>query len=349
MDLLDSALSSNNQLDYDLFKARIFVCGVGGAGSNAVQRISKLGVKGATLVAANTDGKHLNTLDPTVKRVLLGGALTRGLGAGGFPEMGAKAAEYSRADIERALDGCNLLFMAAGMGGGTGTGAAPIVADVAKKMGSIVIGFVTFPFSLERIRLNVARKGIEELSKVVDTLIVIDNQRLVDVYPNLQIEQAFKVADEITSRAVQGITETISVPSLINIDFADIRAVMSKGGLAMISVGEGSGDDKVNAVVASTLKNKLLDVDFEGTTSVLLHIRGGDDLTLGEANEIANKLTEKAAPNANVIWGARLDPAYNGRVEVIAIFTGVKSPNILGASAYKKDESGELGIGGMQF
>jgi len=345
MDMLESALSNDNPSE-DMFKARIVVCGAGGGGSNTIQRLSKMGVVGASLIAVNTDAKHLNGMDPSIKKILIGGALTRGLGAGGFPDIGAKAAEYSRSEIDSALRGCNLLFLTAGMGGGTGTGAAPIIADAAKRNGAIVIGIITFPFRLERVRLQVAKKGIEELSKSCDTLIVIDNQRLVDVYPNLAIEQAFKVADEVSSRAVKGISETINTPSLINIDFADIRSIMNNGGIAMISVGEGKGSNKVNDVVRETLSNKLLDVNYEGTKGILLHIRGGEDLTLGEANEIAGRLTEQAAKNANVIWGARIDPAYNGKVEVIAIFTGVSSSQILSGKT-AQNEASDLGLGSM--
>jgi len=333
--------------NYDLFRAKIVVCGVGGGGSNTIERMSRVGITGTGLVAINTDAKQLNNMNPAINRVLIGGALTRGMGAGGFPEMGAKAADFSRGDIDRSIDGANMVFLTAGMGGGTGTGAAPVVAEIAKRGGAIVVGMVTFPFSLERVRIQVAKKGIEELRKTVDTLIVIDNQRLVDVYPNLAIEQAFKVADEVTLRAVKGIAETINTPSLINTDFADIRSIMSNGGLAMISVGEGKGNDRVKEVVASTLRNKLLDVDYEGATGILLHIRGGDDLTLGDANEIAAKLTAQASPNANVIWGARIDPAYNGRVEVIAIFTGVTSPNILSGTSGAKTNSGFSGVGDL--
>lgn len=345
MDIIESVMTPQAE-GRDLFRANIIVCGVGGAGSNTVQRICRMGITGASLVAVNTDGKHLSSLDPSIRRILIGGPITRGMGAGGFPEIGMKAAEISKPAIESALQGCNLLFLAGGMGGGTGTGAAPIVADVAKRNGSIVIGVVTFPFRLEGVRLQVARKGIEDLRKNVDTLIVIDNQKLVEIYPNLPIEQAFKVADEVTSRAVKGITETINAPSLINVDFADIRSVMNNGGLAMISVGEGRGTNKVKDVVVDTLRNKLLDVDYEGTTGIVVHVRGGEDLTLGEANEIATKITEMAAPNANVIWGARVDPEYNGKVEVIAIFTGVKSPQMLSSKAEKGEEK-DFGLGSL--
>lgn len=343
MDLKESALSFN-PADADLFKARISVCGVGGGGSNTIQRLARSGIVGANLIAVNTDSKHLNTLDTSIRKVLIGGAITRGLGAGGFPEMGAKAAEYSRAALEDAVGESNLMFITAGMGGGTGSGAAPVIARAAKEKGALVIGVVTFPFALERVRLKTAQKAINELKSVADTLIVIDNQRLFEVYRNVAMEQAFKIADEVCVRAVKGITEAISSPGLINVDFADIKTIMANRGLAMISVGEGQGPNRVDDVVKSTLRNKLLDVDYDGTTGIMLAIKGGEDLTLGEANQIATKLTESAAPNTNVIWGARIDPAYAGKVEVMGIFTGVKSPQILGGPA-SSAESGEDNYG----
>ena len=348
MDLVDTALSpSTSAADEELFKARIAVCGIGGGGSNTIQRISKMGVRGASLIAVNTDGKHLSTLDASIRRILIGGTLTKGLGAGGFPEIANKAAQYSRSELESALQDYNLVFITAGMGGGTGTGASPVVAEIAKKAGAVVIGIVTFPFSLERVRIDVAKKGVEELRHNIDTLVVIDNQRLVDLYPNVAMEQAFKIADEVASRAVRGITETINTPSLINLDYADVRSVMSSGGLAMISVGEGKGSNKAEDVVADTLKNKLLDVDYENATSVLIHITGGEDMTLGEANEIGRRLSDVSSPNASVVWGARIDPTYNGKVEVIAIFTGVKSDSIMGSN--KEEGKEDYGLGSLQF
>ncbi|MGC9037119.1 MAG: cell division protein FtsZ [Candidatus Micrarchaeia archaeon] len=325
----------------ELFKPKIAVVGVGGGGNNAVQRLSQMDIKGASLFAFNTDAKHLGMLNNNITKLILGKELTHGLGAGGFPEIGEKAAELSRGEIALLLKDTNLVFLTAGMGGGTGTGAAPIVSRVAKEQGAIVIGIVTMPFSLERVRLETAKRGIEKLRQNVDTLVVIDNQRLVDLYPNLPIEKAFALADEITAKAVRGITETITQPSLINLDFADVRNIMSAGGLAMISVGTGQGTNKVSDVVESTLKNKLLDVDYSKATGVLIHIIGGPDLTLGEANEIGTRLTEHIAPNANVTWGARLDPSYENRVEVIAIFTGVSGASVLG----KKEEHTEFGLG----
>ena len=347
-DLVQSALGQ--QIDYDLFTTKIAVCGCGGGGSNTIQRISRMGIKGASLVAVNTDANHLKMMDPAIRRVLIGGALTRGLGAGGFPEIGAKAAIYSRSEIDDALRDYNMVFITAGMGGGTGTGSAPVVADAAKAQGAITIAIVTYPFALERVRLMTAQKGIEELRRHVDTVIVIDNQRLVKLYPNLAIDQAFKVADEVAARAVRGITEAINTPSLINLDFADVKTIMSSGGLAFISIGEGKGPNKVNDVVEDTFRNKLLDVDYEGSKSVLLHITGGDDMTLGEANEIGMRITEKTAPEANVIWGARIDPTHNGKVSVIAIFTGIRSSSILGGGSESGNPSragGDYGLGEM--
>jgi len=189
---------------------------------------------------------------------------------------------------------------------------------------------VTYPFELERARLKKADDGIESLRKAVDTIIVIDNNRLVELVPNVPIEQAFNIADEITARAVRGITETITTPSLINIDFADVRAIMSGGGVSMIAVGEAKGTERVKDVVKNTLHHRLLDVDYTGATGVLLHLTGGSDMTLGEANQIGELLTEMVEPTANVIWGARLDSSYEGKIEAIAIFTGIRSPYVLG-------------------
>ena len=337
---------NNAEIDeYVAFRPQIAVVGVGGGGNNTVNRLSAMDIKGAGLFAFNTDSRHLGMLGQNITRLMLGRQITQGLGAGGFPEVGEKAAALSRMDIELLIRDKNLIFLAAGMGGGTGTGAAPIVAQVAKEGGSIVVGIVTIPFSLERSRLETAKKGIAKLRQNVDTLIVIDNQRLVQLYPNVPIEQTFKLADEITAKAVRGITETITQPSMINLDFADLRSIMSAGGLAMISVGEGRGHNKVEEVVKNTLTNKLLDVNYENAAGVLLHITGGADLTLGDANTIGEKITENVAPNASVTWGARLDSEYNGRVEVIAIFTGVTGASVLGRDPeLRGDGSGIYGL-----
>ncbi len=310
-------------------KIRIAVVGVGGGGCNTVHRLTKMGIKSAETIAINTDQVHLKTIDAT-RRLLIGANVTRGLGAGGFPEVAQRCAEASRDKLREVLANTELLFLCAGMGGGTGTGAAPIIAEIAKEQGAIVVGIVTYPFSLERARTAKADWGLEQLKKTTDTVVVIDNNRLVSYVPNLPMNQAFTVADEITARAVKGISDTIMFPSLVNIDFADIRAIMGNAGVSMISVGEGKGTDRVNQVVSTTLQHPLLDVDYKGAKGALIHIAGGPNLTLGEATQIGEGLTEAFDDNANVIWGARLSPDHGEKVTVTAIMTGITSPYILG-------------------
>ncbi|HII38966.1 TPA: cell division protein FtsZ [Candidatus Micrarchaeota archaeon] len=319
--------------DSEFFETpKIMVIGCGGGGCNSINRLARAGIKGAEMVAINTDRLHLTTVSESVKKVLIGASITRGLGAGGYPEVGAKCADASREALEKIMDGADLVFLTAGMGGGTGTGSAPVVGEIARKEGAIVISIVTYPFALERARLEKADQGLEALKPNSDTIIVIDNNRLVQIVPNLPIDQAFNVADEIIARAVRGITETITTPSLVNLDFADVRAVMSNGGVSMIAVGEAKGTNRAKEVVANTLNHALLDVDFTGATGVLLHVTGGPDMTLGECNQIGEALTEKVDPNATVIWGARVDPQFEGKIEAIAIFTGIQSPYVLGKS-----------------
>ncbi|RLG20288.1 cell division protein FtsZ [Candidatus Micrarchaeota archaeon] len=317
---------------------RIVVSGVGGAGCNTINRLAHLGVKGAELIAFNTDKKHLNIIRESAKRFLLGEKVTKGLGAGGYPEVGLKSAETSRDKIEELLKDTDLMFLAAGMGGGTGTGAAPVIADVARKQGAIVIAIVTYPFLLERARLKRAEEGIENLRKYVDTIVVIDNNRLVEFVPNLPIEQAFNIADEITARAVRGITETITTPSLINLDFADVKTVMSNGGVSMIAVGEAKGANRSKELVGNTLHHRLLDVDYRGATGVLLHLTGPGDMTLGEANQAGEDITAEVDAAANVIWGARLDPTFDNKLEAFAIFTGLKAPYVVGKRPPAKEK-----------
>jgi len=331
---------------------KIMVIGAGGAGCNTVNRLANMGVSGAQLIAVNTDKQHLAIINDEITKILIGKSVTRGLGAGGYPEVGAKAAEVSRQALEEALSGVDMLFVSAGMGGGTGTGAAPIIAEIAKEQGAIVIAMVTYPFALEKARLVKAEDGLKALAKVSDTVIVIDNNRLVELVPNLPVQDAFKVADEVTARAVRGITETITQPSLINLDFADVRAIMTNHGLSVIAVGESSSVNKVEESVEDTLKNALLDVDISGASGALIHISGGMELTLGEANGVGELLTENIDPKATVIWGARVDPTYSNKLEVIAIFTGVHSPYIKGfepeeMTSYARSprDKHELGLG----
>ncbi|MCK4327322.1 MAG: cell division protein FtsZ [Candidatus Diapherotrites archaeon] len=341
MGIVENATSYSNEVsERSADGPKIVVIGCGGGGSNSVNRIAKMGVSGAELVALNTDRLHLNLVNGAIKKLLIGKTVTRGLGAGGYPEIGEKAAESSRPELEDVLSNADLVFLTAGMGGGTGTGAAPVVADIAKQQGAIVVSIVTYPFKMERARMTKADEGIKKLQEVTDTVIIIDNNRLVELVPNLPIEQAFAVADEVIARAVKGITETITVPSLINLDYADVRSIMAAGGVSVISVGEAKGgNNRVSEAINNTLKNALLDIDYTGASGVLIHITGGPDLTLGEVNEIGHGLTEAVDSNASVIWGARIVPEYEGRVEVISIFTGVMSAHIKGQAAHVAGEA----------
>ncbi|MFQ5405652.1 MAG: cell division protein FtsZ [Candidatus Micrarchaeia archaeon] len=344
-DIVNSALENQAPVDgdeeYDGIK--IAVVGVGGGGNNTVNRLKKLGVKGAELVAINTDRQHLNILDEGIQRMLIGKSITKGLGAGGYPEVGAKCAEVDRELISKNLDGAHLVFLCAGMGGGTGNGAAPVIAQIARDVGAIVVAMVTYPFSLERARVQKAEDGIEKLREVCDSVIILDNNRLVQIVPNLPMNQAFLVADEILAKAIGGLVFTITQPSLVNIDFADVRSIMSQGDVGMIAVGSGKGTHKVEDAVRGVLENRLLDVDFTGARGAILHIAGGSDLTLGDAIRAGEMITEQMDVQANVKWGARLITEYDGKLEICAIVTGVKSPQILGRTAPVKAPQKEVG------
>ncbi len=322
------SITGNDDLDI-LGQPRIMIVGCGGAGNNTINRLYNMGIEGAETVAINTDKQHLDLIRAD-KKILVGKTLTRGLGAGGYPEVGAKAAELARGTLEDIFRDADLVFITAGMGGGTGTGVAPVVAEIAKEQGAIVVGMVSSPFRVERARAVKAEEGLEDFRRAADTVIVLDNNRLLEYVPNLPIDQAFSVMDQIISETVKGITETITQPSLINIDYADIRAIMSCGGVAVMLVGESKNQDKSNDVVRAALNHPLLDVDYRGATGSLVHITGGPDLSLKEAEEIAASLTYELSSSANVIWGARISNEFEGRVRVMAIMTGVQSAQILG-------------------
>jgi cell division protein FtsZ len=334
--IVASAISSTqnrNQSSEDFESIKIAVIGVGGGGNNTVNRLKRLDVRGADLIAMNTDRQHLSVLDEGIKKLLIGKSVTKGLGAGGYPEVGAKCAEVDREAITKLLGNAHLVFVCAGMGGGTGTGAAPVVAQIAKEQGAIVVSMVTYPFALERARVHKADEGIQRLREASDSVIILDNNRLVQIVPNLPVNQAFLVADEILAKAIGGLVFTITQPSLVNIDFADVKAIMSQGDVGMIAVGTGKGTNKVDDAVKGVMENRLLDVDFTGSRGALIHIAGGADLTLGDAIRAGEMVTEQMDPNASVKWGARLIPEYDGKLEITAIVTGVKSPHIVGKPA----------------
>jgi cell division protein FtsZ len=327
--------SANAMEDDFVGQPRIVIIGCGGAGNNTVNRIHHMGVSGAETIAINTDKQHLDMIQAD-KRILIGKSLTKGLGAGGYPDVGKRAAEMARPTLEAILESADLVFITAGMGGGTGTGSAPVVAQIAKEQGAIVVGMVSYPFQVEKARLIRAEEGLEALASAADSVIVLDNNRLKNFVPNLPLGQAFSVMDQLIGETVKGISETITEPSLINIDYADVRAIMSKGGVAVMLVGESKQQNKAESVVRECLSNPMLDIDYRGATGSLIHITGGTDLTLQDAEEVATSLTYELDPHADVIWGARVRGDMEGKIRVLAIMTGVKSAQILGTrQSYK--------------
>lgn len=321
--------------DLQVHQANIKVVGCGGAGNNMVNWLYSKGIKGAEIIAANTDLQHLQITNAD-KKILIGKDLTRGLGCGGFPQKGASAAKESINDLKDALAKTDMAFVCAGMGGGTGTGSAPVVAKLLKDSGAIVIGTVTMPFNIERARVDKAEFGLQQLRQVSDTVIVIDNNRLVKIAGNLPVQQAFAVANELVATMIKGIVETIAIPSLVNLDYADVKAVMTNGGVAAIGVGVSDTNNRVEEAVKGALSNPLLDIKYEGATGAIIQINGGPDLTLEEINRVGELVTQTMDQDANVIWGARVDDEMKGKLTVMTIITGVRSPWILGKMDYAK-------------
>ena len=310
-------------------KANIKVFGVGGAGCNAITWLYNKGISGATVYAVNTDALHLS-ITKADDKIFIGRELTRGLGAGGKAEIGREAAKESISEIKKAVSNVDMVFVIGGEGGGTGTGAMPVIAQSARDLGSVVIGVVTMPFECEKARIDKAEFGLQELRDQVDTAIVIDNNRLVDIAGQLPIQQAFAVANELISTMIKGIVETITLPSLINLDYADVSAIMKKGEVAVIGIGEADSSDRVNEAVRQALTHPLLDVDYRGASGALIHITCGPDMKLEEFTQIGKLVTENITPEAQVIIGARINKDFEGRIRVITIMTGVSSPYILG-------------------
>ncbi|PSP55326.1 cell division protein FtsZ [Halobacteriales archaeon QS_1_67_19] len=345
-DALENAEQENREMDAstndeEFGDPRIVIVGCGGAGNNTVNRLYNIGVEGADTVAINTDKQHLKMVEADTK-ILVGKSLTNGLGAGGDPSMGERATEMAQGTIKEVLGDADLVFVTAGMGGGTGTGAAPVVSKIAKEQGAIVVGMVSTPFNVERARTVKAEEGLEKLRNEADSIIVLDNNRLLDYVPNLPIGKAFSVMDQIIAETVKGISETITQPSLINLDYADMTSIMNQGGVAVMLVGETQDKNKTEEVVRDAMNHPLLDVDYRGASGGLVHITGGPDLTLKEAESIASNITERLEASANVIWGARIQDNYKGKVRVMAIMTGVQSAQVLGPSTQKQaDKSRE--------
>jgi cell division protein FtsZ len=325
-------------------QTNITVVGCGGGGGNTVHRMEEEGIRGAKLVAANTDVQHLVEIESDTK-ILLGEQKTRGRGAGSLPQVGEEAALESQDEIYDAIQGSDMVFVTAGLGGGTGTGAAPVVAKAARESGALTIAIVTTPFTAEgEVRRTNAEAGLERLRDVADTVIVVPNDRLLDAVGKLPVKQAFKVADEVLMRSVKGITELITKPGLVNLDFADVRTVMEKGGVAMIGLGESDSESKAKDSVKSALRSPLLDVDISGANSALVNVTGGSDMSIEEAEGVVEEIYERIDPDARIIWGTSVDEELEGAMRTMIVVTGVDSPQIYGRGeeTQQQQDSGKL-------
>ena len=323
-------------------RAIIKVVGAGGAGGNTVSRLMEVGIIGADAISVNTDAQDLLYTDADVK-LLIGKELTGGLGAGADPKIGEEAAKESKTEIKNMLEGSDMVFVTCGLGGGTGTGSAPVVADIAKKLGALTVGVVTLPFSMEgRHRMGNAKEGLANLQKSVDTLIVIPNDRLLEIVPDVSLTTAFKIADEILVNAVKGITELITKPGLVNLDFADVRAVMKDGGLAMIGLGESDSENRAQETVERALNNPLLDIEFDGAKNALINVSGGNDMSLSECQKIVETVASRMSPDAKIIWGAQMQKELGDSMKTMLVLTCVRSPHVFNAQkTYTKDQMKE--------
>ncbi|NCO17788.1 cell division protein FtsZ [Candidatus Pacearchaeota archaeon CG1_02_30_18] len=351
----DPYLSEVKEVDRELAEilkkqsTRIKVVGIGGGGGNSLNRMREIGIKGGELIAMNTDAQDLLYTNADQK-VLLGKELTQGLGAGSNPKIGEEAAKESESEIKKKLSGSDMIFITCGMGGGTGTGAAPVVSSIAKKLGALTIGVVTMPFTIEGAkRIENAVYGLERMESITDTLIVIPNDKLLELAPDLPLHTAFKIADEILTNAVKGVTELVTTSGLVNLDFADIKAVMVEGGVSLIGMGESDTERRALDAVTKAIQNPLLDVDISGAKGALVNIIGGPDMSLEECKEIISAVGEKLSPDAKMIWGAKISPDMDRSIRVLLIITGVKSSQVLGHgedfdSIRHREMEEELGI-----
>lgn len=326
----------DTQMDQDLrtiieqSRAKIYVVGTGGAGNNTISRLTELGIEGAETVAVNTDAQDL-FYSGSHRKLLIGMKSCGGLGAGGVPDVGEECAEESEDEIREELDGADMVFVTCGLGGGTGTGSAPVISKLAKKAGALTIAVASMPFSAEGLRRREnAEKGLEKLQNAADTVIVIPNDKLLEVAPNLPLNKAFMVADELLGRAVKGITELITKPGLVSLDFADIRSIMKGSGMAMIGMGESESGDRALESVHEALNSPLLDLDISNAKGALINISGSSDLTLNEAEKIVQIVADELDPDANIIWGAQIEEDLQNVIRTTIVVAGVRSPHIFG-------------------
>jgi len=320
-------------------RCNIKIVGCGGAGSNTINRVVEEGIVGADIYALNTDAQHLLTVHAPHK-ILIGRRSTRGLGAGSIPQIGEEAAREVEDEIRTALMGSDIVFVTCGLGGGTGTGSAPVVARIARELNALTIAIVTQPFSAEGVvRMQNAEYGLDKLQEHTDTVIVIPNDRLLEIVPRLPLNAAFKVADEILMRSIKGITEIITKVGLVNLDFADLKTIMKGGGVAMIGIGESDDDDRAMSAVNAALDSPLLEVDITDATGALVNVSGGENMTVAEAELVAEEIHKRINPQARLIWGAQIDPELVDTIRVMLVITGVKSKQIFGKSIRKMGDS----------
>jgi len=321
-------------------KTTIKVVGCGGAGSNTIARCTTEGIEGADLIAVNTDAQHL-LITNAPHKILIGRHITRGLGAGSLPQVGEEAARESENSIREAVIPADMVFVTCGLGGGTGTGSAPVVAQIAKEAGALTIGVATLPFNVEgAVRMSNADEGMRRLRESCDTVILIPNDKLLDIVPNLALNAAFKVADEVLMRSIKGITEMITKPGLVNLDFADLRTVMKRGGVAMIGLGEAEGENKAVNAVVEALNSPLLEVDISEATGALVNVTGGDDMTISEAEKVVEEVYSRVDPNARIIWGTTIEPSLKRTIRAMLVITGVKSKQIMGPAQHAGEDRG---------
>jgi cell division protein FtsZ len=322
---------ASSELDEELIgiinqsKAKIYVVGTGGAGNNTVSRLNEVGIEGAETMTVNTDAQDL-FYSQAEKKLLIGKQTCGGLGAGGEPDVGEECAEESEAELREELEGSDMVFVTCGLGGGTGTGSAPIIAKLSKKVGALTVAVATMPFSAEGIRRREnAEKGLEKLQDTADTVIIIPNDKLLEVAPNLPLNKAFMVSDEILGRAVKGITELITKQGLVSLDFADIRSIMKGSGMAMIGMGESDSGDRALESVHEALNSPLLDLDISDAKGALINISGSSDLTLHESEKIVQTIADQLDPEANIIWGAQIDDSLQNTIRTTIVVSGVKT------------------------
>jgi cell division protein FtsZ len=345
---IEKGASNANSIDEELESllqkqsTRVKVIGCGGGGGNSVSRMKEIGIKGCEIIAINTDAQDLLYTNVDTK-ILIGRELTSGLGAGSNPKIGEQAAKESEQEIRKKLTDADLVFITCGLGGGTGTGSSPVVAGIAKKSGALTIGVVTLPFTVEgQKRIENAQLGLEKLAAVTDTLIVIPNDKLLEIAPGLPIHTAFKVADEVLTNSVKGITELITKAGLVNLDFADVKAVMTNGGVSLIGIGESDSQNRAREAVERAINNPLLDVDIKSAKGALVNLIGGNDMSLDEYREVMDIIGKKISPDAKIISGAQISPDMDKTLKVLLIITGVKSSQILGSTEFLEDSKGDL-------